>query len=400
MALAQVLLVAFSLARTGRHPSLLAQASLLAVPFAFNWLLLLQAPHLLQEMLRPVDGVFSPRAMELGGRVIVLAAFNAAAAMTLNALCIGGLLREPRTYVLLAGSAALAGLSPLAADLGSTQAAASLPAGVGILAAMASVAVAQAGLWSQTFLLTGLLMDALKGRRPAGYWGAHYFREGLGKGAVYSALFLGLLFLAQGLADSSLLGAALLTIPLLTHLAVGAAFMPLAKTILETFDGSPPFFSRLLGNACRPHLYLRGALLGLGLHLVPVDALMHKAPGTRFLLGAGMGAMAYAGASMTMDFVEKLRGRRQRLQSWRVYLNGSLLGGFVGGAIAWYVDPSQSAIVLNKFRLYVTLHIQNPQDYVIYPLFSKWGAMNLGPHSGSSRILFNESGPWPRRSSA
>ncbi len=391
MALAQILLVAFSLARTGRHPSLLAQASLLAVPFAFNWLLLLQAPHLLQEMLRPVDEVFAPRAMELGGRVIVLAAFNTAAAMTLNALCIGGLLREPRTYALLAGSAALAGLSPLAADLGSTQAAASLPAGAGFLAAMASVAVAQAGLWSQTFLLTGLLMDALKGRRPAGYWGARYFREGLGKGAVYSALFLGLLFLAQGLAGSSLLDAALLTIPLLTHLAVGAAFMPLAKTILETFDGSPPFFSRLLGNACRPHLYLRGALLGLGLHLVPVQALMHKAPGDRFLLGAGMGAMAYAGASMTMDFVEKLRGRRQRLQSWRVYLNGTLLGGFVGGAIAWYVDPSQSAIVLNKFRLYVTLHIQNPQDYVIYPLFSKWGAMNLGPHSGSSRILFNES---------
>ncbi len=393
MALAQVLLLAISLVRTGRHPSLLGQASLLAVPFAFNWLLLLQAPHLLVEMTAalPSGGILGQRGLELAGRVLVLVAFNVATAMALNALCIGRILREPGTFALLAGSAVLAGLSPLAADLGASPAAAALPAGLGILAAIASVALAQAGLWSQTFLMTGLLMDALKGRRPARYWGARHFREGLGKGAVYSALFLGLLFLVRALADSTLLQAARLTVPLLTHLAVGAAFMPLAKTILETFDGSPPFFTRLMGNACRPHLYLRGALLGLGLHLVPVQALMHKAPGTRFLLGAGLGAAAYAGAGLALDLLEKARGRRQRLQDWRVYLNGTLLGGFVGGAIAWYVDPAQSSVVLNKFRLYVSLHVQNPQDYVIYPLFSKWGAMNLGPHSGSSRILFNES---------
>ena len=393
VAMAHMLLLAVSLVRSGRHPSLLAQVSLLVVPFAFNWLLLLQSPHLLLAMTTPlsVSGLLGPRALELAGRVVVLAGFNVAVAMVLNALCIGRILREPRTLALLTGSAVLAGLSPLAADLGASPAAAALPAGLGVLAAVVCVALAQAGLWSQTFLMTGLLMDALKGRRPTGYWGSRHFREGLKKGAVYSALFLGLLFLVRGLADSALLGAAFAVIPLLTHLALGAALMPLAKTILETFDGSPPFLARLLNNACSPHLYLRGALLGLGLHIVPVQTLMHKTPGTRFLLGAGMGAAAYAGASLALDIIEKLRGRRQKLQSWRVYLNGTLLGAFVGGAIAWYVDPSQSAVVLDKFRLYVTLHVQNPQDYVIYPLFSKWGAMNLGPHSGSSRILFNES---------
>ena len=391
MATAQVLLLAISLVRTGRHPSLPAQASLLAVPFAFNWLLLLQSPHLLLDLASPLEaiGLLGPRGLELAGRVIVLTGFNVSVAMTLDALCIGRVLREPRMFALLAGSAVLAGLSPLAADLGTRPTA--LPAGLDVLAAIASAALAQAGLWSQTFLMTGLLMDALKGRRPAGYWGIRHFREGLGKGAVYSALFLGLLFLVRGLADSALLGAALAVVPLLTRLALGAALMPLAKTVLETFDGSPPFFTRLLGNACSAHLYLRGALLGLGLHLVPVQELMHRASETRFLMGAGMGAAAYAGASLALDALEKLRGRRRKLQSWRVYLNGTLLGGFVGGAMAWYVDPSQSAVVLDKFRLYVTLHVQNPQDYVIYPLFSKWGAMNLGPHSGSSRILFNES---------
>jgi len=392
-ALAQILLVAISLARKGRHPSLLAQASLLAVPFVFNWLLLLQTPHLLQQMAGalPALGVLGPRALELAGRVLVLAGFNIFTALALNALCIGGLLREPKTYVLLAGSAVLAGLSPLAADLGSTETAASLPLGLSFLASIASVAVAQAGLWSQTFLMTGLLMDALKGRRPAGYWGAHHFLEGLGKGAVYSALFLGLLFMVRIMAESSLLHAAQLVIPLLTHLALGAAVMPLAKTILETFDGSPAFFSRLVGNASRPHLYLRGALLGFGLYLAPIGYLMHQDPGTRFILGAITGAMAYSGAGMIIDLQAKIRGHRQRMQSWRVYLNGTLLGSFVGGAIAWYIDPSQTATVLNKFHMYVTLHVQNPQDYIIYPLFSKWGAMNLGPQSGSSRLLFDES---------
>ena len=392
-ALSHILLVAISLTRRGKHPSLLAQTSLLAVPFIFNWLLLLQSPHLLQQMggALPTLDALGHRALELGGRVMVLASFNICTAMLLNALCIGGMLREPRTFALLTGSALLAGLSPLAADLGSTQTAAALPSGLSVPAAIAAVAVAQAGLWSQTFLMTGLLMDALKGRRPAGYWGAHHFREGLGKGAMYSALFLGILFLVQTMAESPLLEALRLTLPLATQLAMGALFMPLAKTILETFDGSPTFFSRLVNNACRPHLYLRGALLGLGLHLIPIHELMHKEPGSRFLLGAGMGAMAYAGAGMALDLLEKFRNRRQRMQNWRVHLSGMLLGGFVGGAIAWYVDPSQSAVVLGKFRMYVTLHVQNPQDYVIYPLFSKWGAMNLGPQAGSARLLFNES---------
>jgi cyclic beta-1,2-glucan synthetase len=392
-AMAHILLVAISLGRKGRHPSLLAQVSLLAAPLAFNWLLLLQTPRLLQQMIGALPGgsLLAERSRELGGRMLVLAIFNAGTALALNALCIRILLREPRAYALLFVSAAFAGLTPLVADLGSTEAVAGLPAILGIAVAILAVALAQAGLWGQTFLMTGLLMDALKGRRPAGYWGARYYRDGLGKGAVYSALFLGLLFLVRGLSSSSLVHAADLAQPLLTHVALGALCMPLAKTILESFDGSRPFHSRLLDSALQPHLYLRGAIIGCGLYLIPVQAMILKTPGERFLLGALIGGLAYAGAGLVLDGVEMLQGLRTKTQNWRVFLNASLLGGFVGGAIAWYVDPAQSAIVLNKFRLYVTLHVNNPQDYVIYPLFSKWGAMNLGPHSGSARVLFNES---------
>jgi len=393
MATAQILLLAIVLARSGRHPSLLAQFSLLAAPFVFNWLLLLQTPALLQQMgaFFPGGGLLETRGHELYGRVLVLAGFNMTVALILNALCIRILLREPRAYLLLLGSATFAGLTPLVADLGSTELVASLPLGLGILAAIVAVALAQAGLWGQTFLLTGLLMDALKGRRPVGYWGAGYLREGMGKGASYSALFLGLLFLIHGMTQSRLLNAAYLVQPLLIHLVLGALFMPLAKTILESFDGSRPFFSRLADSALQPHLYLRGALIGCGLYLIPVQVLMLKSQGARFLLGSGIGALAYAGANMTMDVLGMVRGKRMHLQDWRTYLTGTLLGGFIGGAIAWYVDPSQSIVVLDKFRLYVTLHKAIPYDYVIYPLFSKWGAMNLGPHTGSARILFNES---------
>ena len=393
MVMAHILLVAIFLARKGRHPSLLAQFCLLATPFFFNWLLLLQTPHLLEQMGRIVPGtsLLGLRATELCGRILVLAVFNAGAALILNALCIRMLLREPRAYVLLVLSAALAGLTPLMADLGSTPAVANLPAVLGILAAVLSVALAQAGLWGQTFLMTGLFMDALKGRRPVGYWGIRHYREGLGKGAVYSALFLCLLFLIRSLTASNLINAANLAQPLLTHVALGALCMPLAKTILESFDGSRSFFSRLLDSALQPHLYLRGAIVGCGMYVIPIQAMILKSPDERFLLGAGIGALTFAGAGMVMDGLEMLRGMRTRLQSWRVFLNGSLLGGFVGGAIAWYVDPAQSVIVLDKFRLYVSLHVHNPQDYIIYPLFSKWGAMNLGPHTGSARILFNES---------
>lgn len=392
-ALALILLIAISLAKRGRHPSLLSQICLAAAPFLFNWLLLLQAPGLLQHLggYVPSAGLWELRGQELVGRILVLAGFNVAIALIINALCIRMILHELKPYAFLLASAVFAGLTPLMADLGSTANVAALPFGLGIPAAILSVALAQAGLWAQTFLLTGLLMDALKGRRPTGYWGAHYFREGLGKGAMYSALFLGILFLVQIMVHSQLLAAVHLAQPLLAHVLLGAAFMPLAKTVLESFDGSRSFFSRLTDSYLQPRLYLRGSILGFGMFFIPISSFIMKSPETRFGLGVALGAAAYAGANIIMDVSDMIRAKRLRFQTWQFYLTGSLLGGFVGGAISWYIDPSQSTVVLNKFRLYTTLSIQNPQDYVIYPLFSKWGSMNLGPHSGSSRILFNES---------
>jgi len=393
LALAHIILLAVCLGKTGRHPSLLAQAGLLAAPLIFNWLLILQAPAMVQQMgaALPGAGLLTWRGQELAGRVLILAGFNCATAILLNALCVRTVPRELKSYLLLLSSAFLAGLSPLLADMGSSQDVAALPLGLGVLAAILCVAVAQAGLWAETFVMTGLLMDAMKGRRPAGYWGARSFKDGLVKGSTYSALFLGLMFTVETMVASPLLLAVHQVQPLLGHVLLAAGFMPLAKTILESFDGSKPFHFRLMNSYLQPHLYLRGAILGLGMYIIPVTVFIHKAPLDRFLLGVLMGAVAYAGANVAMDCLDMLRGRRSHFQSWRVSLTGALLGGFVGGAISWYVDPTQSAVVVEKFRLYVTLRLGNPHDYIIYPLFSKWGAMNLGPHTGSARILYNES---------
>ena len=46
-------------------------------------------------------------------------------------------------------------------------------------------------------------------------------------------------------------------------------------------------------------------------------------------------------------------------------------------------------MIAAKLAAYGTVHGPAP-DYVIYPLFSKWGALSLGPAEGGVRLLYNE----------
>ena len=48
----------------------------------------------------------------------------------------------------------------------------------------------------QTVLVTGIAMDALRGRRPNYYKAARHWSEGANKAAVYSGLFMAILQLA------------------------------------------------------------------------------------------------------------------------------------------------------------------------------------------------------------
>ena len=109
----------------------------------------------------------------------------------------------------------------------------------------------------------------------------------------------------------------------------------------------------------------------------------------RFLFGALSGGLAYGGVDIVCDACAILRRIRRRLQDVRVYALGSALGAVVGGGIAWYLDAPQLAAVAQKFAAYATV-ARAPEAYVIYPLFSKWGAMDLGAVTGGSRLFFNE----------
>ena len=56
-------------------------------------------------------------------------------------------------------------------------------------------------------------------------------------------------------------------LPLLTATLAGALLFPLGRTLVESFDGSAPFFRRLAANAREPWDYARGAVIGAGVGL-------------------------------------------------------------------------------------------------------------------------------------
>src|SRR5262249_5917397 len=133
----------------------------------------------------------------------------------------------------------------------------------------------------------------------------------------------------------------------------GSLTFPLLKTIIESFDGSKAFFRRAGASYQKPTLYLRGAVVGLGLGYGVVLGLEHRDVATRAWFGFGVGVAAYAGVNLLADLVRALIGRG-RVQPPRVYLVQGLLGGAIGGAIGFYLDAVQVNVVLDKFQRYLS----------------------------------------------
>ena len=364
---------------------------LLLVPFLFNLLLLLGSTPRVEELgwrlsLKSDIGYETWRVI---GRFVVLLLFNEVLLVGLGYVLDGRWIRRPHFHVLLVGTSLLAAVTPQLADLGSGGLdLASL--GAARLAAIAIAAAAFATLWGQVYLVTGVVLDAFHGRRPATRTAVAHWREGALKGAVYAAVLMTLVHGAAVLATSDGLPAALAAAPLLSGALGGALLFPFARTIVETFDGSPPFFRRLRANASLPWAYVRGAVVGGGLAGAVAAGLPEAAAGTRFLVGLLVGAAAYGGVDLVRDLVAIARRVRTRPQDPRVYLLGVMLGALVGGALAWYFDATQLAVVERKVMAYASI-ASTPEAYVIYPLFSKWGAFDLGLVTGGVRLLFSES---------
>ncbi len=320
--------------------------------------------------------------------MVVLWVFNELAALLLGAVTGGKRLGSARSHLTLLGVSIAAVAAPWIAALGSGRWAAALPDLVRQVVAIAVTALSQAGLWAEVYLITGWVLDALHGGGPSsGSTRAHPLL-GLKKGMIYSAVFmtilqsLGILWAWPRLHDLAR------SQPLIMATLFGALAFPLAKTLIETFDGSRAFFRRLGRSYRDPVLYLRGAVVGLGVGYGLTHDFPHQPISSRAALGFVLGAIAYAGVNLVRDGVLLAQGRG-RWPGWRLLLVNATLGGLIGAALWFYFDAAQVQVVADKFERYIEIG-GKPQGYDTRPLLSKWGYIDLGTTTGGVSLLFDE----------
>src|SRR5262249_6683145 len=157
-------------------------------------------------------------------------------------------------------------------------------------------------------------------------------QSGFLKGAIYAGAFM---IILEGIAiwHASPLWLHLMELAPVPALGLaGALAFPLAKTVVESFDGSAPFLFRLRAAYHEPWNFVRGAVIGLALGFLAIGAVPFATGLDRLLFGFVTGAVAYAGADILRDGAAIALSVRRHLQAPRVYLLGALLGGIVGGA--------------------------------------------------------------------
>jgi cyclic beta-1,2-glucan synthetase len=170
---------------------------------------------------------------------------------------------------------------------------------------------------------------------------------------------------------------------------------PFVQTVVGSADGTPPFFGRLKAAYLDGLSYGRGFVIGLGCAWA-YSADLAAADGiVRFVAAFIIGAIAYAGVDLLDDARRVASGERKKLQTWRRYALGAVLGGLVAGALGWYFDAPQLQVVIAKFWAYadVNYRLDGRQlgDFTTYPLFNKYGAVNLGEVAGGVRLFWSES---------
>ncbi|MGA2044222.1 MAG: glycosyl transferase family 36 [Roseiarcus sp.] len=367
--------------------------SLIAIPFLFNLIVALGADWHMQELgaLLSPDLPRSFQGQVAVGRGAVL--FFAAEAMVLAYSVIGAghAKASPKLHALAFFGAAFGALTPLIANLAQGFAEPVLAIAVGAILS----ALAQSGLWTIVYVMTGLTLDLLNGRPPTFRNAYGHWRTGLIKGAIYGGVFMFLvLALALPLRQPELV-AFLKANAIALGPLLGALAFPLAQTLVGSADGTAPFFGRLYRSYRDPRAYARGVVAGLGSAWALAAGLSEASGGARFLAMAVVGALAYGGVDLAFDALRIAAGERRRLQSWRLYALGLALGGFVAGALGWYFDTAQINVVVAKFWAYADVNYRLTGralgDYHVYPLFNKYGQINLGEVAGGARLFYSES---------
>lgn len=383
---------ACSLHTSKKHLSPVTGALIAGTPFIFGIILLVSNAQFLINMSSALTlGLLgnTPAVAQVVGRVLVLFIFNE---LVINAIRLakkGSFLTTPKAHLLTLAASLAVGLAPEIADLGSSSGVAGLPFPLPALISILTVMLAYAGLWGEVYLITGMIVDGIHRTAPSLESITKNLNIGMRKGMAYSGILLALLYITHFVLSVSPSQWVMGQFPLVTGLLAGALLFPLLKTIIETFDGSLPFFERTQFSYRDPSLYFRGAITGLGFAAMITQGMFNSGVGQRVLLGAVTGLMASGGISILRDFYFSTR-KQGKVQTWRLYLTDSVMGIFVGSALAFYLDALQVPVVIEKFKLYVSLGF-SPVEYVTYPLLNKWGRIDLGTYSGGAKLLFTES---------
>lgn len=389
-------MIVFYLTNYQRREKTLVGLSFLFAPFLFNWLLILQSPFLIQKI-----GLFllfgakhSSAVFQTLGRMVILLGFNIGITTLISIVITGKLVKDVRVYALVAIGALWCGFSPNIANWGSLSVLDSLPLVLKIAGILTTTMASHAGLWAEVYLLTGITLDAMHSKKPTWYWGSEHFRNGLVKGAIYSGIFMVLVHSTILVTKTYQLRLVFTNYPGLTAIVLGAILFPLLKTVIESFDVSAPFFGRLLANYQIPTQWWRGVVTGGGIYYGIKEGFLTADSMERFGWGLFLGVVAFGGVDLLKDMFEIFEGKRRKLQTWELYGWGGVLGGLIGGALAWYFDDTQIRIVTDKLFRYTTISYLTSgievKDYITYPLFNKWGATNLGVVSGGVKLFYCE----------
>ena len=366
---------------------------LIAIPFFFNLLLTLGADWHMAEIaswvLPGADLAFPTKVFI--GRTLMLFAVSEIGLGFLSLIGVNRLPRSLKLHGLLIAGAAIGAATPLIANFAQIP----LPSILAIVLGVAMAALAQAGLWSLVYVATGMPLDSLAGRPPtlAAVWG--HWRTGFIKGAIYGGVFMALVLVTALVLRQPGAVAALRNLAWLAGPVLGAVAFPLAQTLIGSADGTPPFFGRLRAAYRDRVSYVRGLVIGLGCAFAYSVDLAAASGGVRFLVAFAIGALAYAGVDGLTDWRLVASGARTKLQTWRKYALGAVLGGFVAGALGWYFDPPQINVVATKFWAYADVNYRTSGrslgDFITYPMFNKYGAVNLGEVAGGVRLFWAES---------
>ena len=241
--------------------------------------------------------------LESIGQAVVLFCFNELVANALVFATKGNGFGQHGLIWFCLPSRPRATIAPWIASYGSSGSMASLAAVPRTLAEVLATTLSQAGLWAEAYLVTGLVLDAIYRKAPSQASVVSHPFQGIKKGIVFSGTFMGVLYTFGLLWRTPGLGEIAADYPLAATTLAGALVFPLAKTIVESFDGSTAFFRRIVKSYSNPVLYLRGAIVGLGLGYATVLSLWQSELSTRVWFGFGVGVLAYAGVDLVRDLV-------------------------------------------------------------------------------------------------